>query len=84
MGGGRGEGRWKGVGGKWGRGGRGGGDEGGGAEGDDLLAHRCWTHVRLSVQGTVGTTPILLFWRGGQLGGVCIGLESDRAGSRML
>ncbi len=30
------------MGGKWGRGvKRWGGDEGGGAEGDDLLAHRC-------------------------------------------
>ncbi len=41
-----------------------------------------WTHVRLRVHGTLGNTPNQDFLRGGLMGGVCINLESDRAGSR--
>ncbi len=42
------------------------------------------THVWLRVHGTLGNTPNKEFLRGGLMGGVCIGLNSDRAGSRTL
>jgi hypothetical protein len=78
VGGGRGEGRWKGVGGEVGAGGRG-GMKGGGAEGD-----RGWDDFSALTDDELmcGQHTNLAFLGGGQLGGVCIGLESDRSGSR--
>jgi hypothetical protein len=42
------------------------------------------THVRLRVHGTQGNTANKEFLRGGLMGGVCIGLDSNRAGSQTL
>jgi hypothetical protein len=65
------------------------GDEGGlgigGGVTSPLTKVTIWsTHVRLRVHGTLGNTPNKEFLRGGLMGGVCIGLDSDRAGSRTL
>ena len=72
-----------------GSGGEDGGDEGGLGIRDGVTSPltkvTIWSpHVRLRVHGTLGNTPNQDFLRGGLMGGVCIGLESDRAGSRTL
>jgi hypothetical protein len=67
-------------------GGKDGGDEGGQGIGGGVTSPlTIWsTHVRLRVHGTLGNTPNKDFLGGGLMGGVCIGLDSDRAGSRTL
>ena len=71
-------------------GGEDGGDEGGAGDwgwGDlsPLTKVTIWSpHVRLRVHGTLGNTPNKELLGGGLMGGVCIGLDSDRAGSRTL
>ena len=41
-------------------------------------------HVRLRVHGTLGNAPNKELLGGGLMGGVCIGLDSDRAGLQTL
>ena len=70
-------------------GGEDGGDEGGlgigGGVTSPLTKVTIWSpHVRLRVHGTLGNAPNKELLGGGLMGGVCTGLDSDRAGSRTL
>ncbi len=74
-------------GGKWG--GRMGGDEGGlrigGGVTSPLTKVTIWSpHVWLRVHGTLGNAPNKELLGGGLMGRVCIGLDSNRAGSQTL
>jgi hypothetical protein len=76
---------WGGSGGG-GRGGEDGGMRGGlGIGGGVTSPLTIWSpHVRLRVHGTLGNAPNKELLGVGLMGGVCIGLDSDRAGSRTL
>ncbi len=70
-------------------GGGGWGDEGGlgigGGVTSPLTKVTIWSpHVRLRVHETLGNAPNKELLGGGLMGRACIGLDSDRAGSRTL
>jgi hypothetical protein len=79
--------KW-GGGGKWGggRGGEDGGDEGGAGDRGwgDLSPHQIVNTCPAKSSGNPGKHTNPGFLGGGLMGGVCIGLESDRAESRTL